>query len=266
MPEKHPLTALAAKVAPVTAMFWILKLLTTGVGESASDYLASVSIPLAGMVGALGFALALWWQLRTPEYRPAPYWATVLMIAVFGTMLADGLHLVMGIPYLVTSIGYAVAVAVALGSWFATEKTVSIHDVNTRRREIFYWCTVAATFALGTAVGDLTAITLHLGYLDSAILFAAAIGLVAVAWRVGLNSTIAFWSAYVLTRPLGASIADWLGKPPEKGGLGLGDGWVSLAGVAIIAIIVAIMARPGHRTTPTTAADIADTATTSAAV
>jgi uncharacterized membrane-anchored protein len=248
--ESSGFTRLAVRVAPVTVIFWILKLLTTGVGESSSDYLASVSIPLAGAIGAIGFGAALIWQLRTGEYRPAPYWATVLMIAVFGTMLADGLHLVVGIPYAVTSIGYAIAVAAALIIWYATEKTVSIHEVNTLRREIFYWCTVAATFALGTAVGDLTAITLHLGYLDSAFLFGAAIGIVAIAWRAGLNSTVAFWSAYVLTRPLGASIADWIGKPKSKGGLGMGDGWVSVFGIAIIAVIVAVLARRATQSAP----------------
>lgn len=238
MSQDRPAVGLATKVAPITLMFWALKLLTTGIGESSSDYLASVSIPLAGVVGAIGFGAALIWQLRSPEYRPAPYWATVLMIAVFGTMLADGLHVVVGIPYPVTSAGYALAVAASLGAWYATEKTVSIHDVTTRRRELFYWCTVAATFALGTAVGDLAALTLHLGYLDSAFLFAAAIGVVVVAWRLGLNPTVAFWSAYVLTRPLGASIADWIGKPHRSGGLGVGDGWVAIAGIAIIAILV----------------------------
>jgi uncharacterized membrane-anchored protein len=234
---------LAVKVAPVTVVFWVLKLLTTGVGESSSDYLASVSVPLAGVVGAAGFAAALVWQLRAREYRPAPYWATVLMIAVFGTMLADGLHRVVGIPYAVTSAGYAVAVAVALSAWYRTEGTVSVHDINTPRREIFYWCTVAATFALGTAVGDLTALTLHLGYLDSAFLFGAAILVVAAAWRAGLNPTVAFWAAYVLTRPLGASIADWIGKPHRMGGLGVGDGWVGLIGVAVIAAGIAVLAR-----------------------
>lgn len=243
MSQTRSVVVLAAKVAPVTLMFWMLKLLTTGIGESSSDYLASVSIPLAGAVGAIGFGAALIWQLCSREYRPAPYWATVLMIAVFGTMLADGLHVVVGIPYPVTSAGYALAVAVALGAWYATEGTVSIHDVTTRRREIFYWCTVAATFALGTAVGDLAALSFHLGYLDSAFLFAAAIAVVVAAWLLGLNSTVAFWSAYVLTRPLGASIADWIGKPHRSGGLGLGDGWVALAGIAVIGLGVAYLAR-----------------------
>lgn len=240
----------AAKVPQITALFWVVKVLTTGMGEAVSDYLASVSLVLAGAVGLLGFGLALGLQLRVRRYVPQVYWFTVAMVAVFGTMAADGAHKALGVPYLATTTFYVLAVAAIFTVWFAVEGTLSIHSIVTRRREAFYWLTVLATFALGTAAGDLSALTLHLGFFPSAVLFGAAILVPAATWRAGaLGSVAAFWAAYVLTRPLGASLADWLGKPRSLTGLGYGDGGVGLASAVVIAGLVAYLAA-GRRPEP----------------
>jgi uncharacterized membrane-anchored protein len=232
---------LAVKVPQIGVMFWVVKILTTGMGEAASDFLGKISIVLAGGVGVLAFGLAMVLQFRARRYVAWIYWFAVAMVAVFGTMVADGLHVVVGIPYPVTTICYAVAVAVIFWAWHRSEGTVSIHSIDTRRREVFYWLTVLATFALGTAAGDLTAFTLHLGYFSSAIGFAVVmIGPALGWWRLRLNPVVAFWIAYVITRPLGASLADWVGKPHSKaGGLDVGDGVVTVVAALAIAIVVA---------------------------
>ncbi|HZE04443.1 MAG TPA: hypothetical protein VE127_04415 [Solirubrobacteraceae bacterium] len=231
--------ALAVKVPQIALIFWVLKLITTGMGESMSDYLAHHSIPVGGAVGILGFSLAMWLQFRTPEYRAPVYWFAVMMVAIFGTMGADVLHVVMNIPYAVTTPFFAVAVAVIFFAWHRVEGTLSIHSINTPRRELFYWLAVLATFALGTAAGDFAAYTLNLGFWPAALLFAAAIAVPAIGWAGGVfNPVFAFWFAYIVTRPLGASIADGLGKP-IAGGLGLGDGTVSFAGlIAFVGLVV----------------------------
>ena len=230
----------AAKVPEITAVFWLIKVLTTGMGEATSDYLGRLSLALAGAVGVLGFVVALGVQFRTRRYVAPAYWFAVAMVAVFGTMAADGVHVVLGVPYPVLTAGYSVLLTVVLLVWHRSEGTLSIHSIVTRRRETCYWLTVLITFALGTAAGDLTAMSLHLGFLASALLFAAAIALPALAWwRWGLNGTLAFWIAYVLTRPLGASLADWLGKPPSVGGgVGWGDGVVSAGATVLILVLV----------------------------
>jgi uncharacterized membrane-anchored protein len=236
-PVREPV---AAKVPEITALFWVIKVLTTGMGEAASDYLGDVNLILAGGVGILGFALALWLQFRVRRYIAAVYWFAVAMVAVFGTMVADGLHVALGIPYVATTLFYALAVAVVFWLWYRSEGTLSIHSIVTRRRETYYWITVLATFALGTATGDLTATSLNLGFLTSGVIFAVVIVVPLLGWwRWRLNNVVAFWFAYVITRPLGASFADWLGKPHSIGhGLGFGDGPVAgLATVAIVALV-----------------------------
>ncbi len=238
---------LAAKVPEVTALFWIIKVLTTGMGEAASDFLAKTNLVLGGLVGAGGFALAMWLQLRTPRYAAPTYWFAVSMVAVFGTMVADLPHKVLGLSYWITSAAYALALVVVFVAWQRREGTLSIHSIVTVRREQFYWLTVLATFATGTAVGDLTGITLGWGFLASGLLFAVAILVPLVAWRLGTNAIVAFWTAYVLTRPLGASFADWLGKEPSiGGGRGYGDGPVALAALVLIVALVAYAARSGR--------------------
>lgn len=230
---------LAVKVPQITVFFWVVKVLTTGMGEAASDYLGNLNLALAGVVGVGGFVLALRWQLRTTDYRPVPYWCAVAMVAVFGTMVADGLHVVLGIPYVVSTAFYAIVLVAVFIAWYCSEGTLSIHSIDTRRRELFYWGTVLATFALGTAAGDLTADSMGLGFFTSGLLFAAAILVPLIGWKLGLNPIVAFWCAYVITRPLGASFADWFGKPHSFGaGLGYGDGTVT--GIALVIFILLV--------------------------
>ena len=231
-------TPAAVKVPVIGPLFWVIKILTTGMGEACSDFLAAVSIPLAIGVAMVGMALAFWLEFRATRYSPGRYWFTVAMVAVFGTMLADGVHLV-GVPYLASTAFYVVVVAVLFALWRRSEGTLSVHSIFTSRREVFYWATVLATFALGTAAGDLVAGPLGLGYLPAGLVFTLLILIPLIGWRSGrLNTVVAFWSAYVLTRPLGASFADWFGKPATRSGLGLGDGPVMLVMIVIIALLV----------------------------
>ena len=242
----------AAKVPAVGAVFWLLKLLTTGMGEAASDYLVAVSLVIAGAVGVVGFVVALWLQFRVRRYLPWVYWFAVAMVAVLGTMAADALHVGLGIPYVGSTIFYAVAVAAALILWYRSEATLSIHSITTRRRETFYWVTVLLTFALGTAAGDLTAASMGLGYLTSALVFAVIIAVPFLGWwKFHLHPVLAFWFAYVVTRPLGASVADWLGKPASRSGLGWGDGRVTAGAVLLIVALVAWVASTRRDVQPT---------------
>ena len=219
-----------SKVPEITVAFWITKVLTTGMGESTSDYLViTLGPPVAIAIGAVVFAVALILQFRARRYVAGIYWFAVVMVSVFGTMCADVLHVGLGIPYLFSTAFFAVVLAVVFVVWYRTERTLSIHSITTRRRELFYWATVLATFALGTAGGDFTATTLHLGFLGSGILFAVVIAIPAVSWwKLRLNAIVAFWIAYVTTRPLGASFADWMAFPPGRGGLDWGTGPVSV--------------------------------------
>jgi uncharacterized membrane-anchored protein len=237
------LEPLAAKVPEITVMFWVIKILTTGMGEAMSDALGQRSVPLAGAVGVFGLAYALWLQFRVREYRAPVYWFAVMMVAVFGTMVADGLRDGASLPYSVTTPFFAMVVAAVFWRWYRSEGTLSIHSIVTRRRETYYWAAVLATFALGTAAGDLTAIQFNLGFLSSVVLFAVVIAVPALAWwRSALNPILAFWSAYVVTRPLGASFADWFSKPHAQTGLDAGDATVSLIALAVFVVLVAYVA------------------------
>ncbi|MFY9782315.1 MAG: hypothetical protein WAK12_02105 [Acidimicrobiales bacterium] len=228
------------KVPEITAYFWILKLLTTAMGEATSDYLVKIINPFVAVpLGGLFFVLALALQLSSVTYVAWRYWLTVVSVAIFGTMCADALHIQFHVPYAVTTPLFAVVLACVFLGWDRSEHTLSIHTINTRRRELFYWATVLSTFALGTAAGDLTATTLGLGYLSAGLLFAALIAVIALAyWRFRFNVIATFWISYVLTRPVGASFADWSDKPHAVGGLALGDGpvavWLSLVIVALV--------------------------------
>jgi uncharacterized membrane-anchored protein len=243
-PDRSSLKSLAVKVPEITLIFWVLKLLTTGMGEAMSDFMGQRSVPIAGAVGILGFAFALWLQFRTPEYRAPVYWFAVMMVAVFGTMVADGIRDGAGISYAVTTPLFAALVALTFALWYRSEGTLSIHSIVTRRREAYYWTAVLGTFALGTAAGDLTALTLHLGFFESAVLFALVFALPGLAWWRGrLNPIAAFWAAYIVTRPLGASFADWFSKPHAISGLGLGDGTVSAIALVVFIALVTWVAR-----------------------
>jgi uncharacterized membrane-anchored protein len=234
----------ASKVPQITVLFWIIKVLTTAQGEAVSDFLALRFGPvIAVTLGGTGLAIALVLQFRARQYVAWIYWAAVVMVAIFGTMAADGLHVELGVPYAVSTPFFAVSLAVIFAAWYATEKTLSIHSIHTWRREAFYWATVMATFALGTALGDLTATTLGWGYLASGIIFTVVIAVPAIAhWRLGMNSILAFWFAYIVTRPLGASFADYLGVTHAHGGVGLGRGVVGLGLTIVIAGLVGYLA------------------------
>jgi uncharacterized membrane-anchored protein len=231
------------KVPEITVYFWIIKLLTTAMGEVTSDYLVHQMNPIIAVaLGGVGLAVALIIQFLARRYVAWIYWLAVAAVAIFGTMAADVLHVGLGIPYLVSTVFFSVALAVLFAVWYASERTLSIHSIDTARRELFYWATVMATFALGTAAGDMTASTMGLGYFASGVLFAVLIALPALAyWRFGLNEILAFWLAYILTRPLGASFADWIGRPQSLSGLGVGTGWVSLGLTIFIAGFVAYL-------------------------
>jgi uncharacterized membrane-anchored protein len=233
----------AAKVPEIAALFWTIKILTTAGGEATSDWLSLGHRVVAGLVEAALVAIGLLWQFHARRYVAVPYWFLAYAIAIFGTGVSDALHLELGIPYAGTTLLWSVVLATIFVTWHRSERTLSIHSIVTRRRECFYWSTVFATFALGTALGDLTATTLGLGYLASGILFTGVILVPYVAWRfLGLNAVVAFWSAYIVTRPVGASFADYISKAPEKSGLGFGDGPTALVFTVAVAALVAFAA------------------------
>jgi uncharacterized membrane-anchored protein len=222
--------------ARIAAIFWVIKLLTTAFGESTSDYLVHHFNPyLAVVAGFAVFVAAMVLQLRVDRYLPWVYWLAVAMVAVFGTMTADVVHIEFRVPYLVSSVLFALLLVAVFWSWWRVEGTLSIHSITTARREVFYWAAVLATFAMGTALGDLAAYRFSLGFLSAGILFAVLFALPGLAfYAFRINAILAFWAAYVMTRPLGASFADWTGKDRSAGGLGWGDGPVA----AVLAVLI----------------------------
>jgi uncharacterized membrane-anchored protein len=240
---------LAAKVPEITFLFWLVKILTTAGGEATSDYFAlDLGSRLeAGVIEGAIFLIALVCQFRTRRYNAWAYWFFAYSIAIFGTGVADAMHLFIGIPYSGTTVLWAVVLALVFWLWYRSERTLSIHSIYTQRREIFYWCVVFATFAEGTALGDYTAVALHLGYLASGIMFFFIILIPAIAWSAfKLNSVVAFWFAYVVTRPLGASFADYFSKPHSLSGANYGDASVALITTIIVAILVGYLAVTRH--------------------
>lgn len=235
------------KVPAITFHFWAVKILSTAMGEASSDYLVHTINPYEAVgLAFLGLVVALGWQYLLRRYFAVAYWLAVVMVAVFGTMVADAAHIELGIPYVTTTELCAVALALVFGVWYVMERTLSIHSINTRRREFFYWAAVLATFAMGTAAGDMSAYTLHLGWFTSGLMFTALFAIPLVARRVfGLHEVVAFWFAYIITRPLGASYADWLGVPKSLGGLNYGRGTVAIALTAAIVCWVAYLAITG---------------------
>ncbi|WP_051591128.1 COG4705 family protein [Bacillus sp. UNC438CL73TsuS30] len=234
-----------AKVPEITLYFWITKLLTTGMGEVASDYLFENLNPLiSAPLSVLIFVAAMILQFKVRRYIPSIYWLVVVMVSIFGTMAADVVRVGLGIPYIVSTIFFIVTLAGVLITWFSKEKTLSVHSIFTRRREIFYWLTVLVTFALGTAAGDMTASSMHLGYFSSGVLFTVLLAIPALGYKLfGLNEIFAFWFAYIMTRPVGASFSDWLGASQIHGGLGIGKGLVTL--VLLLLIIILVVFRGG---------------------
>lgn len=224
------------KVPEITIYFWIVKLLTTAAGESISDFLVHQINPIVAVaIGACVFLIAILLQFLASKYIPSIYWLALTAVAIFGTMAADVIHIVLGVPYYLSALVLTVLLILIFAAWYKTEKTLSIHSINTRKREIFYWLTVIITFALGTATGDLTAITFDLGYLISGILFGLLFIIPFIAkWKFGLNEVAAFWISYIFTRPLGASFADWFGRTPDLGGIGFGTWKTSIVLVILI--------------------------------
>lgn len=234
------------KVPEVTIFFWIIKVLATTVGETAADYLnADLGLGLTNttiLMTAL-LAVALIVQFRARRYVPWIYWLSVVLISVVGTLITDNLTDRMGVALQVTTAVFSIALAITFAVWYASERTLSIHSITTTRREAFYWLAILFTFALGTAAGDLIAETFNLGYWKSALLFVGLIALVAAAYYLlHLNEIVAFWAAYILTRPLGASLGDYLSQPTADGGLGLGTTVTTFLFLAAILGVVTYLA------------------------
>jgi uncharacterized membrane-anchored protein len=231
---------ISRKVPEVIVLFWVIKLLTTAMGESTSDFMVHNFDPIiAVIIGFISFAIAIVIQFWAQKYVAWIYWLAVSMVAVFGTMAADVVHIGLGIPYLVSTICFAIVLTIIFFVWYKVEKTLSIHSITTPRREFFYWLTVITTFALGTATGDMTAVTLNLGYLISGILFAVLFAIPLIAQKAfRANEVFTFWAAYIVTRPFGASFADWFGRAKDLGGIGFGTGKTSIVLTILIILFV----------------------------
>ena len=242
------------KVPEITVYFWIIKVLCTTVGETAADFLNSyLNLGLTGttLVMSSLLIIVLFFQFGYKRYVPGIYWLAVVLISVVGTLITDNLTDNLGVSLITTTIVFGVALAITFVVWFASEKTLSIHSIYTRRREAFYWFAVLFTFALGTAAGDLIAERLNVGYLNSALLFATLIAVVTIAHYAvkailakehrlqSPNAVLAFWIAYILTRPFGASIGDYLSQAHDDGGLGLGT--VITSALFLVAILITVI-------------------------
>src|SRR5689334_7156818 len=240
--NQNKLKILLKKVPEVTVFFWIIKILCTTVGETFADFLTfnlGLGLTLTTVIMGIAFFIVLYLQFRATKYVPGIYWATVVLISVFGTLVTDNLTDAMGVPLEVSTIVFSVLLGLTFLFWYLSEKTLSIHSIYTRRREVFYWLTILFTFALGTAVGDLYSEQLGFGYLKTGVTVLIIIGCIFLAYKSKLNGILAFWFAYILTRPLGASLGDYLSQTKVNGGLGLGATVTSVIFlIGILAIIV----------------------------
>ena len=241
-PVNAPLPMLLNKVPEVTAIFWIIKILSTTVGETGADYLAvhvglGASTTTAIMVSFLVAALIL--QLRARSYVPWIYWLTVVLVSIVGTQITDWLTDRLEISLYVSTAAFAAILAAIFAVWYGVERTLSIHTIVTTRRELFYWAAILFTFALGTAAGDLATEALGLGFQLGVIVFGALIVLVSLAYYLGANPVLTFWLAYILTRPLGASLGDLISQSRAYGGIGFGTIYTSLGFLAVIIVLVA---------------------------
>src|SRR3954453_21859410 len=245
MTPQHALATrrtLLNKVPEVTIYFWIIKVLCTTVGETAADFLnIDLGFGLTGTSIATGVVLVIVMvlQFRARRYVPGTYWTAVALVSVFGTLVTDNLTDNLGVPLQASTLIFSIVLAAVFVTWYASERTLSIHAITTTRREAFYWLAILFTFALGTATGDLMAEALSLGYVVSLLIVAGIIAVVALAWRLGLHPVLAFWIIYVLTRPLGASLGDLLAQPPDQGGLGLGPTVTSV--IFLVAIVGTVL-------------------------
>jgi uncharacterized membrane-anchored protein len=229
------------KVPQVTVWFWIIKILSTTVGETFADFLSGLGLGLQGttIVMSVAFVAVLVWQFRTRQYVPGVYWLTVVLVSVVGTLVTDNLTDALGVPLEVSTAVFAVALGATFAIWYRFERTLSIHSIVTVRREAFYWLTILFTFALGTAVGDLVDERFGVGYWPTALVVALLIAAVAAGHLVfGANAVLTFWIAYVLTRPRGASLGDGFSQARTDGGLGMGTTWTSVLFLAAILAVV----------------------------
>jgi uncharacterized membrane-anchored protein len=233
------------KVPEITVYFWIIKVLCTTVGETAADFLndnLGFGLTNTSILMSVVLIVVLVFQFRARKYVPGVYWLAVVLISVVGTLISDNLTDNFGVSLVTTTIAFAIALSVTFAVWYWKERTLSIHTIVTTRREAFYWLAILFTFALGTSAGDLTAEKLNVGYANSVLLFGGLIGVVAIAhFRFKLNAVAAFWIAYVLTRPLGASIGDWMSQPRHDGGLALGTTGTSAIFLATILGLVCFL-------------------------
>ncbi|WP_028403467.1 membrane protein [Ectobacillus panaciterrae] len=231
------------KVPEVTIFFWIIKIMATTVGETAADFLnfnLHWGLTNTTLVMSVLLLITLFFQFRSRKYVPRVYWLAVVLISVVGTLVTDNLTDNLGVALETTTIIFTLALLATFAAWYASEKTLSIHSIYTTKREAFYWLAILFTFALGTAAGDLIAEGLNLGYWNSALMFAALIGVVTIAYyRIQLNAVLAFWLAYILTRPFGASFGDYLSQSRHAGGLGLGTvGTSAIFLVTILGLVI----------------------------
>ncbi len=237
------------KVPEITLYFWLIKVMCTTVGETAADFLnVNLNLGLTGVSIVTGVLLAtlLFFQMRASKYIPSIYWMTVALVSVFGTLVTDNLTDKLGVPLETSTIVFSVLLGTTFLVWYLYEKTLSIHTIFTKRREMFYWLAILFTFSLGTASGDLMAEALGLGYLVTGLIVATIITLTAVAWRLRLNSILAFWVIYIMTRPLGASLGDFLSQPTNHGGLGLGatnTSFIFVGGILALVIYLSFTKR-----------------------
>lgn len=230
------------KVPEVTFYFWIIKVMATTVGETAADFLAfTVKLGLSNTSYLMGVVLCLVLlnQFRLKRYVPISYWLTVVLISIVGTLITDRLVDEFGVSLMTTNLVFGVGLAIVFAIWYASEKTLAMHSINTNKRELFYWGAILLTFALGTSTGDYLAEASGLGYAQSALVFGALIGAIAAGYYyLHLNGILSFWLAYILTRPLGASIGDLLSQSHAEGGLGWGTTGTSMVFLSIIASLV----------------------------
>ncbi len=233
------------KVPEVTIFFWLVKMMSTTVGETAADFLTynlHMGLAITTAITGVLFLGTLFLQLKSKQYIPWVYWSTVVMISVLGTLITDDLVDNFGVALQTTTIVFSLALLITFALWYVSEKTLSIHSINTTKRELYYWTAILFTFALGTSAGDQVAESLDVGYALSGLIFGALIGLSALAYYVAnANSVLIFWVAYILTRPFGASFGDYLSQPVENGGLGLGTTSTSFLFITVIAVLVVHM-------------------------
>ncbi len=238
--SSHVIGKMLNKVPEVTLAFWVIKIMSTTVGETVADFLA-VNIGwgqgITGLVMGVLLTIALFWQFRTRRYTPWIYWLTVVLVSVVGTQITDLLTDGLGISLYISTTAFAIFLSAIFVIWYRAEHSLSIHEIFTRRREGFYWAAILCTFALGTAAGDLATEALGLGFTNGVIAFGILIALAYIAFRAGVNAVLTFWIAYILTRPFGAAMGDLLTQSPSYGGLGIGAMWTSVIFLTIIVFL-----------------------------